>query len=90
MRAETLRGADEEFAALMSDLAHQVRSEEPGCESYIVTRAMGSPSHFVIHARFSDWRAFEAHPDTPHIARYAARLNALLASPIAMEIFLEA
>jgi quinol monooxygenase YgiN len=83
-------GADEEFAALMSDMAHHVRSDEPGCDSYIVTRAMGSSAHFAVHARFSDWAAFEAHADSAHITRLGPRLKALLASPIAMEIFLEA
>jgi quinol monooxygenase YgiN len=89
LRAEARRGFDDEFAALMNDLAHLVRTEEPGCESYVVTRAMGSLAHFVMHARFSNWRAFEAHADTPHLTRLMPRLNALLAAPIAMEIFLE-
>lgn len=90
MRAETRRGADDAFATLMDDLAQRVRSDEPGCESYVVTRALGSSAHFVVHARFADWDAFEAHADTAHMARMAPRLNALLAGPIAMEIFLEA
>jgi len=90
LRAETRAGFDQEFAALMSDLAHHVRSDEPGCESYVVTRAMGSPAHFAIHARFRDWRAFEAHADTAHLSRLMPRLNALLVAPLAMEIFLEA
>jgi quinol monooxygenase YgiN len=90
MRAETRDGVDEQFQALLSDLAHRVRAEEIGCESYVVTRAMGSSEHFVIHARFSDWAAFEGHPDTPHFQRFMPRLNALLASPVAMEIYLEA
>ena len=76
--------------ALLSDLAHRVRAEEIGCESYVVTRAMGSSEHFVIHARFSDWASFEGHPDTPHFKRFMPRLNALLASPVAMEIYVEA
>jgi len=88
LRAEAKPGRSEDFAALMSDLAHSVRAEEPGCESYIVTRAMGSPAHFAIHARFADWDAFEAHPDTPHMRRIAQRINALLAAPLAMELFL--
>jgi len=90
LRAETRAGRDEDFAAVMSDLAHHVRADEPGCESYVVTRAMGSPAHFAIHARFKDWRAFEAHADTAHLSRLMPRLNSLLVAPMAMEIFLEA
>jgi quinol monooxygenase YgiN len=89
VRAETRNGADTEFAALLSDLAHQVRAEEDGCKSYVVTRAMGSPEHFAVHAHFADWRAFEEHAETAHLKRLLPRINALLAAPIAMEIFLE-
>ena len=73
----------------MSDLARHVRAEEAGCDSYTVTRAMGSQAHFAVHARFLDWSAFEEHAETPHLNRLMPRLNALLASPISMEIFLE-
>jgi quinol monooxygenase YgiN len=88
MRIETQPGRDDEFAALMTDLAFQVRSEEPGCSSYVVTRAMGSREHFAIHAQFENWAAFEEHAETPHLDRLLPRLTALLASPVAMEIFL--
>jgi quinol monooxygenase YgiN len=90
MRAETHEGRDNEFASLMSDLAFQVRTEEPGCSSYVVTRAMGSRQHFAIHAHFDDWAAFKDHAETPHLSRLLPRLNALPAAPLAMEIFLEA
>jgi quinol monooxygenase YgiN len=89
LRAETLQGADAEFAALISDLAHAVRTDEPGCSSYVVTRAMGSKAHFAVHARFADWDAFEDHADTAHLKRLMPRLSALLAQPLSMEIFLE-
>lgn len=88
LRAQTKPGRDEDFAALMGDLAHSVRAEEPGCASYLVTRSMGSHGHFAIHAQFVDWAAFEAHPDTPHMRRIAQRLSALLVAPIEMELFL--
>ena len=89
VRAETREGAGAEIAAILSDLAHRVLSEEEGCTSYYVTRAIGSRDHFALHARFSDWNAFEGHAETPHLKRAMARLNTLLASPIAMEIYLE-
>jgi quinol monooxygenase YgiN len=54
-----------------------------------VTRAIGSPHHFAVHARFADWSAFKGHAETPHLERALPRLNALLASPIAMEIYFE-
>jgi quinol monooxygenase YgiN len=90
MRIETREGYDEELEGLLNDLAHMVRADEPGCESYIVTRAMGSRSHFAIHTRFADWLAFEHHAETAHLTRLMPRLTALMAAPMAMEIFLEA
>lgn len=90
MRAEVRSGRDEEFAALLGDLAHQVRADEPGCTAYVVTRMMGSPNHFAVHARFRDWRAFEGHADTEHLAQIMPRLTSMLATPLSMEIFVEA
>ena len=89
VRAQVRDGSGENFAALLGDLAYRVRAEEVGCTSYVVTRAMGSPEHFAIHARFADWQAFEGHADTEHLKRMMPRINALLAAPLAMEIFLE-
>lgn len=89
MRAETHPGEDEEFAALLSDLAHRVRAEETGCRSYVVTRAMGSRSHFAVHARFLDWKSFKRHAETAHMDRALPRLTARLVAPWSMEIFME-
>lgn len=89
VRAETRSGSSGEFASILSDLAHKVRNEEDGCTSYFVTRAMGSPDHFAVHARFVDWTAFKDHADTPHLKRVMPRINALLAAPLALEIYLE-
>jgi len=87
VRAETHEGHDEEVEALLKDLAYRVRAEEQGCFSYVVTRSMGSRRHFAVHARFADMDAFNSHADTEHLKRALPRLNALLASPISMEIF---
>lgn len=89
VRVETLSGRSAEFASLLSDLAYRVRNEEDGCTSYLVTRAMGSPDVFAVHARFEDWAAFKGHAETTHLKRALPRINALLASPIAMELYLE-
>ena len=88
MRAQIKPGLDEEFEALMRDLAFQVRSEEPGCAAYVVTRMIGSRSHFAVHARFQDMAAFNGHAETEHLRRAMPRLTALLTAPVSMEIFL--
>ncbi|MBX3429943.1 MAG: antibiotic biosynthesis monooxygenase [Hyphomonadaceae bacterium] len=90
VRVETLSGKSSEFAAILGDLAHRVRDEEDGCTFYHVTRAIGSTDHFAVHARFENWAAFKGHADTAHLKRAMGRINPLLASPIAMEIYLDA
>jgi quinol monooxygenase YgiN len=89
MRAETLAGADEQAEAMLADLAFRVLAEERGCLSYVVTRVMGSGSHFAVHARFASWQAFQRHAITAHMERALPSLTALLATPVALEIFLE-
>ena len=87
MRAETRPGSDKEFEALLRDLAYQVRSEEPGCAAYVVTRMIGSRNHFAVHARFEDMDAFNGHAETEHLQAAMPRLTALLTAPVSMEIF---
>jgi quinol monooxygenase YgiN len=87
MRAQTHPGADEEVEALLRDLSRQVRAEEPGCAAYVVTRMLGSRSHFAIHAQFEDMAAFEQHAETEHLKQAMPRLSALLAAPLSMELF---
>ena len=87
MRAETRPGVDREVEALLRDLSHRVRAGEPGCEAYVVTRMLGSRSHFAIHAQFEDMAAFEQHAETEHLKQAMPRLSALLAAPLSMELF---
>ena len=89
VRSEAREGCENDFEAMLRDLAFAVDADEPDCTSYIITRQMGSRRHFVVHARFVDWRAFQRHAETPHFNRMLPRLTALLAAPVSMEIFLE-
>lgn len=88
-RAEVHPGREEEFEFLLADMALQVKANEKACTFYSVTRALGSATHFAVHARFKDWEAFKAHPETPHMEQLLAHLSPLLAAPIGLEIFLE-
>jgi quinol monooxygenase YgiN len=74
--------------ALLAAFARDACNEEPGLLSYVVSQAMGSASHFVVHAQFIDWSAFEAHAETAHMRRLLPQLTALLGAPISMELFL--
>jgi quinol monooxygenase YgiN len=89
IRAEARPGAEAELSGLLADFAFKVRAGERGCLAYVVTHELGAPTRFAAHARFADWAAFERHAVTPHMNRAMARLNALLATPVSLEIFLE-
>jgi quinol monooxygenase YgiN len=89
VRLEAAPGADASLARMLNRLAASVIGEEPGCTSYYVTRQIGSPLHFAVHARFADWAAFEAHAETAHMERVLPCLTGVLATPVALEIFLE-
>lgn len=89
LRAEARPGAGGELERLVSDFARRVRAKEPGCLSYVFTRALGSRTQFVIHARFSSWTAFREHGETSHMQRVLPQVTSLLAAPVSVEIFLE-
>lgn len=90
LRAEAKPGAQDELMALWSDFAFQAREDEAECLSYVLTHELGSPTHFAAHVRFADLAAFERHAEAPHLARALRRIHALLATPITIELFLEA
>lgn len=88
-RAEARAEDEDEVAGLLQDLAEDVRAEERGCLSFSVTRALGSSTHFAVHARFSDMRAFQRHGLTKHMRKAMPELSARLATPVSLEVFLE-
>lgn len=89
VRAEARNGAEDRVGKLLREFAYQVRNDELGCDSYVVTRLIGSDGHFAAHARFVDFDAFRAHGETEHLESLLGRLTPLLASPFAMEIYFE-
>lgn len=89
IRAETLPEADIVFERRVRAFAQEVLAFEPGCSSYVVTRQLGSSTHFAAHVRFESWRAFNLHARSAHLERAMPELTALMARPISIEIFFE-
>lgn len=89
VRAEAREGAQERVGALLRAYAHQVRSEELGCDSYTVTCLIGSDQYFAAHGRFIDWDAFTAHGETEHLHKLMEQMTPHLATPISIEIYVE-
>jgi quinol monooxygenase YgiN len=89
LRAQVKAGFADQFEALLNDFAFTVLAEERGCASYVATRQLGADNHFAVHARFIGWHSFQRHALTAHMKRALPRLNALLATPVSLEIFVE-
>jgi quinol monooxygenase YgiN len=89
MRAQIKPGFADQFESLLNDFAFKVLAEERGCTSYVATRQMGGDNQFAVHARFAGWHSFQRHALTAHMKRALPRLNALLAAPVSLEIFIE-
>jgi quinol monooxygenase YgiN len=89
MCAQVKPGFSDQFEALLNDFVYTVNAEERGCTSYVATRQLGADNHFAVHARFVGWHSFQRHALTAHMKRALPRLNALLATPVSLEIFVE-
>lgn len=89
VRAEAHDGQHERVGKLLRTYAYQVRNEELGCESYLVTRLIGSEHYFAAHGRFIDWDAFVAHGETEHLHKLMEQMKPYLATPISIEIYFE-
>jgi len=89
VRAEAHEGRRECVEKLLRAYAYQVRNAELGCDSYLVTRLIGSEHHFAAHGRFIDWDAFVAHGETEHLHALMEQMTPHLATPISIEIYFE-
>ncbi|MCG5235740.1 putative quinol monooxygenase [Xanthobacter oligotrophicus] len=64
------------LAVARDDAAHSV-VDEPGCQQFEVTVLEGS-STVVFFEIYDDRAAFDAHLETPHLARFRATFPALI------------
>jgi quinol monooxygenase YgiN len=68
-RYRCLAGRGDEVAALLAPHIAATRAE-PGCETFLVQRALDDGDRFVLYERYVDDAAFEAHRASPHFQRY--------------------
>lgn len=57
------------LAAAADDARHSV-ADEPGCRQFDVVRPEGSDDLVVFYEVYDSRAAFEAHLETPHLARF--------------------
>ena len=66
-------GKGDALAALLTEQAHVVRANEPGCLVYRPHRSTRDPDAFVFYEMYVDDAAFEAHRNAPHLAAFRQR-----------------
>jgi quinol monooxygenase YgiN len=67
------QGAGQQVAdALLQHVAATRR--EPGCRTFVATRAVDDPDRFVLFEQYDDETAFQAHRATPHFRRYVEEM----------------
>lgn len=71
-------GAMDSFLAIAIDDASHSVSDEPGCLQFDVTCAAETPNRVVFYEVYQSRSAFDAHLETPHLARFKAAIPALV------------
>ena len=66
-------GKGDALAALLVEQAAAVRGSEPGCLVYRPHRSATDPELFLFYETYADDAAFDAHRQSPHVARYRKR-----------------
>lgn len=77
-------GKAEELATAFQEILTEVRAE-PGCLLYDAQESRDAPGVIVMVESWADQAALDAHGRAPALTRLAARFDALLAEPPAIE-----
>ena len=83
-RLRARRGREDDLRAALLETLEASR-REPGCVNYDLHTSADEPGLFVLYENWRDAAALEEHFAQPHSSALAARLDALLAEPLAME-----
>jgi quinol monooxygenase YgiN len=66
------------FLALAQDDASHSVADEPGCRQFDVVQMEEGPRHVLFYEVYDIRAAFEAHLQTPHLARFREGFSALV------------
>lgn len=73
-------GKEEDLRAALLALVEPTRKEE-GCVEYDLHVSTDSPGAFVFYENWTSREALDRHLASPHLERFKARMDELLASP---------
>ena len=65
------------LALALDDASHSV-ADEPGCRQFDVVQMEEDPLHVLFYEVYDSRAAFEAHLQTPHLARFREGFPALV------------
>jgi quinol monooxygenase YgiN len=82
-------GKGDALAALLTEQAAVVRSEEPGCLVYRPHRSARDPDVFLFYEAYRDEAALDAHRRAPHLVAFRERREreGLTEGAVEVEIF---
>ena len=66
------------FLALAQDDASHSVADEAGCRQFDVVQMEGAPHHVLVYEVYDSRAAFDAHLQTPHLARFREDFPALV------------
>lgn len=71
-------GAMDAFLAAAQDDASHSLADEPGCRQFDVVRPEGEGDAVLFYEVYDSRAAFDAHLETPHLARFRDAFPALI------------
>jgi quinol monooxygenase YgiN len=78
-RMKAKAGREKELEAAFREMITKVRSE-PGCEQYILHRALKDPTQFAFFEVYKDKEALDFHGKTPHMTELRGKLGDMIES----------
>lgn len=72
-------GKAEEFESFFTELARQVRANEPGNVAYQLTKSRNEPNTYKVLEIYKDQEALSAHGQTEHFKAAGPKFGAVLA-----------
>jgi len=71
-------GSEAAFVAEMQTMIEHVKANEPGTLTYVLYRATGDPTEFVVYENYVDQAAMAAHSGSEAMMKFFGTAGALL------------
>jgi quinol monooxygenase YgiN len=78
-RMKAKAGREQELEKAFREMITKVRSE-PGCQQYILHRALKDPTQFAFFEVYADKEALDFHGKTPHMTELRGKLADMIDS----------